>query len=258
MNSESSSPNTSLSLTKLDLNSDDDEDDKKSKVAPVSSDDDDDDDDEDDFEPSTAILPSAVALGKRRATDFEVIIPVVKRTRSSVRVTRNVKVKAEVAIKEEEFSSDDDVVKKEEDDDDDSVQGSSAAPAPTHRARMTRARATKVVVKKESPKAAVARPAAKIQKTKPTRAASKRAAVAVAAQIKESDDDDVDDSDASVVSEESDEESESADSDSSPSSSESDVAPAPAPRRRRAARTAQPRMTWVIISTRSPVTRCFH
>ncbi|KAK3818253.1 MAG: adenosinetriphosphatase [Linnemannia elongata] len=242
MNSESSSPNTSLSLTKLDLNSDDDED-KKGKVAPVSSGDDD-DDDEDDFEPSTAILPSAIALGKRRATDFDVVIPVIKRTRSSARITRNVKVKTEEAIKEEGSSSDDEVVKMEEedeDDDDDSVQGSSAAPAPTRSARLTRARATKVVVKKESSKSAVARPATKIQKTKPTRAASKKAAAAVAAQIKESDDDD-DDSDASVISEESDEDSESA---SSSSSSESDVAPTPAPRRRRAARNAQPRMTWM-------------
>ncbi|KAG9062345.1 DNA repair protein rad16 [Linnemannia hyalina] len=244
MSSESSSPNTSLSLTKLDLNSDDDQDDKKGKVAPVSSDGDD-DDDEDDFEPSTAILPSTVALGKRRAIDFEVALPGVKRTRSSARVTRNVKVKAEEAVKEEESSSDDGVVKKEEDEDDDSVQNSSAALAPTRRARLTRAQATKVVVKKESFKAAVARPAAKIQKTKPTRAASKKAAVAVAAQIEESDDDGDDDSDASVVSEESDEDSESADSDSSSSSSESDVAPTPAPRRRRAARTAQPRMTWM-------------
>ncbi|KAF9151125.1 DNA repair protein rad16 [Linnemannia schmuckeri] len=239
MNSESSSPNTSLSLTKLDLNSEDDEDDKMGKVAPVSSD----DDDEDDFEPSTAILPSAIALGKRRANDFEVVIPAVKRTRSSTRVTRNVK--AELAIKKEESSSDNDDVKKEEEDedDDDTVQGSSTAPASTRKARPTRARATKIVVKTESSQAAVVGPAAKIQKSKPTRAASKRAAAAVAAQIEESEGDN--DSDSDVVSEESDEDSESVDSVSSSSSSESDITPAPAPRRRRAARTAAPRMTWM-------------
>ncbi|KAF8946981.1 DNA repair protein rad16 [Haplosporangium gracile] len=240
LNSESSSPNTSLSLTKLDINSEDDEVDKMGKVALVSSDD---DDDEDDFEPSTAILPSAIALGKRRANDFEVVIPAVKRTRSSARVTRNVK--ADPAIKKEEPSSDDDDVKKEEkdEDDDDTVQGSSASSAPTRKARPTRARVTKVVVKTESSKVAVTRPAVKIQKSKPTRAASKRAAAAVAAQIEESEDDD--DSDSDVVSEGSDEDSESADSDGSSSSSESDVAPVPAPRRRRAARTAAPRMTWM-------------
>ncbi|KAG0289367.1 DNA repair protein rad16, partial [Linnemannia gamsii] len=243
MNSESSSPNTSLSLTRLDLNTDDDDEDhdRKGRVAPVSS-------DEDDFEPSTAILPSAIALGKRRANDMEVVIPAVKRTRSSGRVTRNVK--AEPVIKKES-SSDVDVKKEEEKDEDgDEDQGSSTAPGSARGTRAIRARAIKVEVKTETSKPATrstqgstARPAAKIQKTKPTRAASKKAAAAVAAQVEESEDDD--DSDSDVVSEESDEVSESADSDSSSSSSESDVAPVPAPRRRRAARTAAPRMTWM-------------
>ncbi|KAF9125782.1 DNA repair protein rad16 [Mortierella sp. 14UC] len=265
MNSESSnsSPNTSLSLTKLDLNSDD-EDDKKGKVAPVSSDDD--DDDEDDFEPSTAILPSAIALGKRRATEYESAAPQLKRTRSSARVTRNIK--AEPAIKEEVFSDDD----NDEDDDEEEVkeeqeegdgdfdtQGSSTATLPPRRIRASRIRSVKAAVKTESSKPAArstkafvaaassSRPAAKIQKTKPTRAASKKAAAAVAAQIEESDGDDDDDSDASVDSEDEDSDEESEAVDSGSSSSETDSAPAPAAPRRRArgARSATPRLTWM-------------
>ncbi|KAG0278850.1 DNA repair protein rad16 [Linnemannia exigua] len=236
MNSESSnsSPNTSLSLSKLDLNSDDDEDDKKGKVAPVSSDDDDNDGDEDDFEPSTAILPSAIALGKRRATDFKSeVVPQIKRTRSSARVTRNVK--SEPAIKEEPASEEDDDVEeedvkkedeedvKEEDEEDDDFE-TQATALPTRRVRASRARSAKAVIK-------------------PTRAASKRAAAAVAAQIEDSEDDDDDDSDASVVSEDSDDGSES--EDSSSSSSESESTPAPAPRRARGTRNSAPRLSWM-------------
>ncbi|KAF9922535.1 DNA repair protein rad16 [Linnemannia zychae] len=253
LNSESSSPNTSLSLTKLDLNSDNDDEDMTSMIAPVSSSDD--DDDEDDFQPSTAILPSAIALGKRRVTDSVVVNSSVKRTRSSARITQ--RVKTEPAIKEESSADEDrseDVIKKEESDIDDR-QESSTTPISARRTRVTKTRATRVVVKAEPSSTTVrsrrsaaqssSQPATKIQKTKPTRAASKKAAAAVAAQIEESEDDD-DDSDALLDSDDSEEESEASESDSSSSSSGSDNAPLPAPRRRqRRARNAAPRLTWM-------------
>ncbi|KAF9099278.1 DNA repair protein rad16 [Mortierella sp. GBA35] len=260
MNSESSSPNTSLSLTKLDLGDSDEEDDKKGKGIKLESDSDDEDDDEeeeeDDFLPSTVVLPSAVTLGKRRMVEkFEIEIPAVKRTRGGSAAIRK-KIKTEPAIKKEEPLSDDDNSDDDDDDEEDESQGSSTAPAFSRSTRASRARNTKVIIPKaessksataRSSKVTTARPAAKIQKTKPTRAASKKAAAAVAAQLEESEDDDDSDSDVSLGSQDTDEDSEASDSEgsASSSSSESDAPAAPLPRRRRAARAAASRMTWM-------------
>ncbi|KAG0210473.1 DNA repair protein rad16 [Mortierella sp. GBA30] len=219
VNSETSSPNTSISLQKLDMNSDDDV------------------EDDDDFLPSTVVIPSAVALGKRRKIDAPAssrqssISPVVKRTRSS-----NVKTEA---IKQEDDTTESDSFFSSLPD---SSAGSSAStPIPGTRCRRTRTAAAPL--SKKTYKTTTSSSAAGSSST--SRAASKRASVALAAQAKQSDSDDYE-SELSIDTDESDDDSIKNEDSSDESSSSSDT-PVPAPtRRRRAPRRARgPTMTWM-------------
>ncbi|KAF9979766.1 DNA repair protein rad16 [Mortierella antarctica] len=223
VNSESSSPNTSISLQKLDMNSDVDI------------------DDDDDFLPSTVVSPSAVALGKRRKIEVHIPPPepsTLKRTRSS-------RVKIE-AIKQEQDLDDSPLSSAP-----DSSAGSSAStPAPSTRSRQTRAKAAPLAKRtfKPSPKAS-ASTSSPSSSTK-GRAATIKASAALKAQIKKSDSDDDSEDEGSDFGVASDNSADESDDDSvkgepAESSSESD-APAPPVRRGRAPRRARaPTMTWM-------------
>ncbi|KAF9355164.1 DNA repair protein rad16 [Mortierella sp. AD094] len=242
INSMASSPNSSFTLSRLNLDSDED-----TKDATHFKDEDDDQDDEDDFLPSNVVIPSSVALGKRRLVEVQVPAKAaanqrgVKRSKSLGSKLQNHKIKAESSDDKEDLASDLDELSADE-----SVASpSTSKPAPTTRGRRTKAAA--------APKASSSSSAAKSQRTtKPSRAASKKASAAVSAQIKkeidsgsESDDDDdkLDESTAgSELSVDDDSENESDDESSEAGSSESD---APVVPRRRAARGApRSRLTW--------------
>ncbi|KAF8941380.1 DNA repair protein rad16 [Dissophora ornata] len=223
--SETSSPNTSISLQKLDMNSGDDDDDVKREDS---------EDEVDDFLPSTVITPSVVALGKRRKV--EVHTPAraasapraLKRTKSSGSMAPRQKLKIESSEEEEQASGSEST-------------GSSSVPksAATKRSRNLRAAASSTL--KLMPK------------VKPSRAASSRAAASLTAQANgdgsdRSDDDEVEDEDfkgsddeLSAAGDESDENTNV--ESSSESSSESD-APAIAVRRRTRVR-ARLGITWM-------------
>ncbi|KAG0259937.1 DNA repair protein rad16 [Mortierella polycephala] len=95
INSEASSPDTSLSLQKLELSDTDDENDGDNQAA------DSEDDDEDDFLPSSVITPSAVVLGKRRKVQVD---SSPRRTRSRPAIKRTRSVTVEIPVKVESNS----------------------------------------------------------------------------------------------------------------------------------------------------------
>ncbi|KAF9278710.1 DNA repair protein rad16 [Mortierella alpina] len=223
VNSESSSPNTSISLHKLDMNSDVDI------------------DDDDDFLPSTVVTPSAVALGKRRKV--EVHIPeaessTVKRTRrSTVKIET---IKQELDMDESPLSSAPDS----------SASSLASTPAPSTRSRQTRSKPAPLAKRtfKSTTQPSTSSAASSSSKS---RAATIRAAAALKAQIKKSDSDDEsedEDSDFGVASDnddESDDDSVKDERSSAESSSESEAPAAPVRRGRAPRRARAPTMTWM-------------
>ncbi|KAG0320628.1 DNA repair protein rad16 [Dissophora globulifera] len=227
--SVSSSPNSSFSLQKLDLNSDDDASDADLE---------DDDDDEEDFQLSTVVISSPVALGKRRQIEDQTpkkpspAPRAVKRTRSSGSVTPSSR---RVKIEPAELDADSD---------------SDAGPStPLPAAASKRARQSRVKAASSTPKV---KPTPTI--SKPSRAASARAAVALAAQVKSDNKDDSEDDEEELDgdfkgsgSEPSGEDPDAgSDSDtSSESSSGSDAPVVRARARTRTARPTRPGETWM-------------
>ncbi|KAF9961975.1 DNA repair protein rad16 [Mortierella alpina] len=225
VNSESSSPNTSISLQKLDMGSDVDI------------------DDDDDFLPSTVVTPSAVALGKRRK--IEVHIPAAEpSTSQAVKRTRSSRVKIE-AIKQEQDIDDSPLSSAP-----DSSAGSSAStPVPSTRSRQTRAKPAPLAKRtfKTSPQPS----ASSSPSSSRGRAATIRASAALKAQTKKSDSDDESEDDgsdfgvASANDDESDDDSVKDEGSSAESSSESEAPAAPVRRGRAPRRARAPTMTWM-------------
>ncbi|KAG0369172.1 SNF2 family N-terminal domain-containing protein [Gamsiella multidivaricata] len=224
--SEASSPNTSISLQKLDINSDGDDN---------SVDKEEDEDDEDDFLPSKVITPSAVALGKRRKVEVSASSRstegpcALKRTRSSSSMTSNRRLKTERPSDDEDESNIDGVSSE-----------SSSKPEPvatiTSRRRSNAASASSI----SRTASAASTPSSS---SRPLRIRPLRTASAVPTPIKKEESDDEDDNDGDFQGSEN-ELSVEDESDSSESSSESDV-PASAPRRARARREPRPVVSWV-------------
>ncbi|KAG0038481.1 DNA repair protein rad16 [Podila clonocystis] len=229
LNSVSSTPNTSISMLKLEDISDDD----------------------DDFQ---SVKPSPVALGKRRK--IEPPMPAsLKRTRSSGSMQRSQRIKVEDTPN---ASDDDDSINISQATSESSAPSPSLAPSRTTRTPRSRvasstakkpavtASSSSVKILKSTPKAAPKPPA------KTSRAASQKARAAVAVQIKkdenasDSDDEEEYGSDAELSEETDDSDNDSEqDEDSSNSGSDSDPAPVPVVRRRRTARQRGPTLTWM-------------
>ncbi|KAI1297540.1 DNA repair protein rad16 [Mortierella claussenii] len=229
IHSETSSPNSSFSLQRLDIGDSDDE------------------EADDDFLPSTVVTPSAVALGKRRMVEIAIpsqstAVPrAVKRTRSSgsIQSSRQLKIDDPDADSNDDEN---DIVKEEP-----SESKSYASPLRSRRARaqVSANLSTSAVTSSSSTSTRT--------RSKPSRAASSKASAAVSAQVKgdnSDDDSDEDDddfkgsgSDLSVAKgDESDDDSVTNDSSSSSSESE------PTPVNRRAARTRstrRPTISWM-------------
>ncbi|KAF9580307.1 hypothetical protein BGW38_003097 [Lunasporangiospora selenospora] len=230
LNSETSSPNTSMSLSRLDLS------------------DGEGDGTDDDFLPSTAVTPSSVALGKRRMEDVQFHDTAAspagppKRTRRSAAKKPAVQpTKVKVPVMQ-----------------DSPAESSASTPTPAPKARRasrpsaSAPASTSKTSSKASSRASSSKPASTDSSPTPPgrskRVASKKASAAVKAQIKDSEsepeNDELDDSgsEAAVSNQSSDEQSDLSSSSSSSSEEDTHVTT-----RRRAARrrATGPSMTWM-------------
>ncbi|KAF9394601.1 DNA repair protein rad16 [Mortierella sp. AD011] len=219
VSSMASSPNSSFTISRLNLDSDEDTKDAHFKEE------DDDQDDEDDFLPSNVIIPSSVALGKRRKVEVQVPAKATTGQRSVKRSKgQGSKFKAESSDNKEDLASDLDELSVGE------STPSSSTSKPTHTTRGRRATASAVPKASPSPSVDTSQ-----RTTKPSRAASIKASAAVSVQIKgevdsgsESDDDD--------------DESDNESSEASPS--ETDVPVIRRRTNRRAPRAPRSHLTW--------------
>ncbi|KAF9437674.1 DNA repair protein rad16 [Entomortierella beljakovae] len=227
INSISSSPNSSFSLSKLNIDSDHDSDMEK-----VDDNDEQEDQDEDDFMPSNVVTLSSNARGKRRLADNstpiknEILSRSIKRTRNSRTATPSA-VKAESSDEEKVIASDPEEQLSDE-------------PSTSTSTNISVVRRKKV----EEPTVKTEPPGTSTRKT--VRAASKKATETFKAQMKKEDSsssEDEDDEDVkSSGGESSDSSEELEEEDSVEDSSEPEAAPVARIRRRRAPRS---QLTWM-------------